>query len=314
MHPTALRAAYDRQASSAPARMSRPGFLRPLFACAALALLPFGAHAQIEGRSTSDKLLLTAGVSQVEGAAGGGLVPWGVIGGYGTRDQFGGSAFATRVELDDYALDSRGVLFGIFDRVEVSIAQQRFDTRAVGAALGLGRGFTLDQDIYGAKLRVFGDAVYDQDRWWPQISIGVQHKRHGDGAVVRSLGADDRGTDVYVAATKLYLAQSMLVNVTLRSTDANQLGLLGFGGDDGGRSLQLEGSVAWLLSRRFAVGAEYRGKPDNLSAVDEQHAWDVFAAWTLSKHLALTLAYVDLGTIAIADDQRGWYGSVQVGF
>ena len=36
-----------------------------------------------------DRLIATSGVSQIEGAAGGGLVPWAVIAGYGTRDQFG---------------------------------------------------------------------------------------------------------------------------------------------------------------------------------------------------------------------------------
>ena len=34
---------------------------------------------------------------------------------------------------------------------------------------------------------------------------------------------------MYVSATKLLLAQSLLVNGTLRSTNANQNGLLGFG-------------------------------------------------------------------------------------
>ncbi|MGP1665525.1 MAG: DUF3034 family protein, partial [Rhodanobacter sp.] len=32
------------------------------------------------GPTTSNKLLLTGGVSQLEGAAGGGLTPWAVIG------------------------------------------------------------------------------------------------------------------------------------------------------------------------------------------------------------------------------------------
>ncbi len=94
------------------------------------------------------KLLLTGGVSQLEGAAGGGLTPWAVIGGYGTSDQIGANAFYTRVNVGDYHLDDAGVLIGIYDRVELSYAQQRFDTEQVGAALGLGEGFTFKQDIY----------------------------------------------------------------------------------------------------------------------------------------------------------------------
>jgi hypothetical protein len=264
----------------------------------------------------SGKLLLTGGVTQVEGAAGGGLVPWAVIGGQGTRDQIGATAFATRVALDDYRLDAVGVLVGFHDRVELSYARQRFDTRAVGAALGLGQGFTLEQDIVGVKLRLFGDAVLAQDTWLPQVAVGLQHKRNDQGALLAAIGAqDDSGTDFYVSATKLLLAHSLLLNATVRFTEANQFGLLGFGGDrDDGLEPHFEGSIAWLLDRRLAVGAEYRSKPDNLAIASEDAAWDVFLAWAPNKNLSLTLAWVDLGNIVIADDQRGWYASLQVGF
>ena len=40
------------------------------------------------------RLLATGGVTQLEGAAGGGIVPWAVIGGYGTRDEIGATGFA----------------------------------------------------------------------------------------------------------------------------------------------------------------------------------------------------------------------------
>lgn len=268
------------------------------------------------GLAASGKLLLTGGVSQVEGAAGGGLTPWALIGGYGTKDEIGASAFITRVELDDYRLDAGGVLVGFHDRVELSLARQRFDTRAVGAALGLGRGFAFEQDIFGAKLRLAGDAVLEQDRWLPQIALGLQHKRNRQGDVVRAVGArSDSGTDIYLSASKLYLSRSLLLNATLRHTRANQIGILGFGGDRrGSASLQWEGSVAWLLNRHLAIGAEYRAKPDNLGIAREDDWWDLFVAWAPNKHVSLTLAYVDLGNIVIADRQRGIYFSLQAGF
>jgi hypothetical protein len=124
---------------------------------------------------TGGKLLLTGGVSQIEGAAGGGLTPWATIGGYGTDSQWGANAYYTRVDVDDYHLDAYGALLSWHDRVEFSIAQHRFDTEDVGAALGLGEGFTLKQDIIGVKLRVAGDAVLDSDRAMPQIAIGAQY-------------------------------------------------------------------------------------------------------------------------------------------
>ena len=264
----------------------------------------------------SDKLLLTGGVSQLEGAAGGGLTPWAVIGGYGTGDQVGANAFYTRVNVQDYHLDGAGALIGFLDRIELSVAQQRFDTEDVGAALGLGRGFTFRQNIIGLKVKVAGDVVLEQDSWLPQISVGAQFKKNDRGDVLHAIGAkDDQGVDFYVSATKLYLSQSILANVTLRYTKANQIGILGFGGDRSDRyKPQFEGSVAWLLSRKFAVGAEYRMKPDNLGIAKEDDWFDAFIAWAPTKHVSLTLAYADLGNIVIKDRQRGLYASVQVGF
>ena len=72
---------------------------------------------------TGGKLLLTGGVSQIEGAGGGGLTPWALIGGYGSRDQIGANAFYTRVDVDDYALDAYGAMVGLYDRVELSYAR-----------------------------------------------------------------------------------------------------------------------------------------------------------------------------------------------
>ena len=265
---------------------------------------------------SSGKLLLTGGVSQLEGAAGGGLTPWAVIGGYGTGDEIGANAFYTRVNVGDYHLDDAGVLIGFYDRVELSYAQQRFDTEQVGAALGLGAGFTFKQDIIGVKVRLAGDAVLDSDSLMPQIAVGVQYKKNDQGAVLDFIGAeDDSGTDYYVSATKLFLAQGLLLNGTLRLTKANQIGILGFGGDkNDDYKPQFEVSAAWLLSRKLAVGAEYRMKPDNLGIAREDDWFDVFVAYAPSKNVSVTVAYADLGNIVIKDNQRGLYASVQVGF
>ena len=264
----------------------------------------------------SGKLILTGGVSQLEGAAGGGLTPWAIIGGYGTRDEIGANAFYTRVGVQDYQLDDVGVLVGLFNRLELSIAKQRFDTEEVGAALGLGRGFTFTQDVLGIKLRVAGDAVLEQDSALPQIAIGAQFKRNNRGAVLDAIGAkDDRGVDFYASATKLYLDHSLLANLTLRMTKANQIGILGFGGDrNNSYKPQLEGSIAWLINRNLAIGAEYRMKPDNLGIAGEDDWYDAFIAWAPTRHVSVTLAWAHLGNIVIEDDQRGVYASVQVGF
>lgn len=264
----------------------------------------------------SGKLLATGGVSQLEGAGGGGLAPWALITGYGTRDAIGANVHYTYANLPNYTLHSGGVAVGFYDRIELSYARQWFDTGATGAALGLGAGFTFHQDIFGAKVKLIGDAVYDQDSFLPQIALGAQYKKNDRLGVIRAVGGkSDDGVDIYLAATKVLLQQSLLFSGAVRLTKANQFGLLGFGGNlHNSYQPEFEGSAAYLISRKFAVGGEYRTKPNNLGFAKENDAWDVFGAYFLNKNASLTLAYVDLGSIATKGGQRGLYLSVQAGF
>lgn len=266
------------------------------------------------------KLLLTGGVSSIDGAAGGGLTPWALTGSYATDGQVGATAFATRVRTQDYSLWAYGVAVSVNDRFELSLARQDFDTGGNLAALGLA-GLHLKQDIVGAKLRIAGDAILDSDTLMPQVAIGLEAKRTQAGALAPTLfgplGARRSGTDVYLSATKLFLAEGVLVNLTLRATDANQNGLLGFGGAQGqGRRLQPELSLAKLLRRDLAVGVEFRAKPDNLDAsalgsgaLKEDHWRDIFIAWTPNKQFSLTAAWVDLGRIVPALQPRRQTGA-----
>jgi hypothetical protein len=262
------------------------------------------------------KLDLTRGVSQVEGAGGGGLASWALITGNETDDGVGGEVNATYIHLPNYALRAYGVGAGLYDRVELTYEGQDFDTGRTGAKLGLDRGFTFHQDVVGAKVRLFGDAVYDQDRWWPQVSVGAQYKINNRGAVIHAVGgrAAD-GVDAYVAATKLLLNANLVLDATVRMTRANQFGLLGFGGDrNSGYTAQFEGSAGYLVNRHLLVGAEYRTKPDNLGFARENDAYDIYAALALNKTVSVTAAYVDLGDIATLPRQRGVYVSLQAGF
>ncbi|HEY4031138.1 MAG TPA: DUF3034 family protein [Caulobacteraceae bacterium] len=292
-----------------------------------MALLPIAsllvagaAHAQDlappGGLTDSGRLLLTQGVSSVEGAAGGGIASWAVISGYGTRDSIGANAHFTNVSLPNFDLRTYGGSVGLYDRVELSYARQNFDTGSTGGKLGLGNGFTFDQDVVGAKVKLFGDAVYDQDSLLPQVSAGIQYKHNDRGAVIHFVGGkDDTGVDYYVSATKVLLAQNLVLNATVRATKANQMGLLGFGGDkNNSYQAEFEGSAAYLVTRKLAVGAEYRTMPDNLKFAKQDNWLDVFAAYALNKNLSLTLAYADLGSIATFQHQRGVYVSLQAGF
>ena len=284
----------------------------------AACMLALGCSAMAQD---SAKLLATGGVSQLEGAGGGGITPWALITGYGTRDSWGANAHYTHVKTQDYSLGTYGVAVGIADRVEFSLARQDFK----GDLAPLDQ-LQIKQDILGVKLRIAGDAVYEQDSLPPQIAVGVMYKKNkgigGLGALgvtnVTQLGAkDDSGYDVYVSATKIILEYSLMLNGTLRSTRANQMGILGFGGDQhSGRKLMPEVSAAYLLTRRLALGAEYRRKPHNLGVDHEKAYSDVFIAWFPTKNFSLTAAYAQLGDITIFNPkkQKGLYLSAQAGF
>lgn len=302
-------------------------------AVAVMALACGLAHAD------TGKLLLTGGVSSIDGAAGGGLTPWAVIGSNATDGEIGASAHISRASTQDYGLTTYGAALGFRNRVELSVARQDFNASpAIAlngiAPFGVTPGQHIQMDIVGLKMRIAGDAVLDSDTWMPQVAAGIEFKHATPGSiqsVYNFLGARRSGTDLYVSATKLFLAQGVLVNGTLRYTKANQNGLLGFGSAAPGRnsySLQPELSVAYLLRKDLAVGMEYRFKPNNLEslgraaglgdALREDDWKDLFIAWAPSKNLSLTLAYVDLGRIVpgVTNNrkQKGAYLSAQAAF
>jgi hypothetical protein len=251
------------------------------------------------------KLIGTAGLNQIEGSGGGGIVPWATLAGYDSQEQISVNAFTTQVNVDDYRLNILGMSASFYDRIEVSLAQHILDLTTLGG--------DIKQDIYGLKYRLYGDVVYST---WPQISIGLQHKKLDDGNIADSLGAANSisGTDFYVAASKINLGAlggfNTMWSVTARATKANQLGLLGFGSaNNDNYQIMAEASAAILFSRQIAVGLEYRQKPNNLD-LDEDDWFDVFISYIPNKNLSMTLAWAKLGNIAGAKKQQGLYLSL----
>lgn len=258
------------------------------------------------------KILATAGLSQVEGSGGGGLVPWATLAGYDSQDETAASFFMSDVNVSDFRMTSIGVATSFYDRVELSYAQQTF---VLPESLISGLSLTseqIKQDIVGLKVRLYGDAVYSA---YPQVSAGVQYKQLDSDTVASKVGAKtDSGTDFYVAATKVHLGAvagyNLVWNVAARATKANEMGLLGYGGSENNSyQVMMEGSVGLLLSPNWVVGMEYRQKPNNLSIVEDDWT-DVFVSYLPNKNVNITAAYVDLGTVATKKDQKGIYLSM----
>lgn len=253
------------------------------------------------------RLTMTSGAIQAEGSGGGGIVPWAVMPGYTSSDELGGSIGFSHVSVNEFDLTVYGAAVGLYDRLELSYARQKLEVKPLN--------LEIEQDIFGAKVRLFGDAVY---RALPQTSLGMQYKYLKDDNVAKALGANsEKGIDFYLAATKVYLdvvmGRNLLINGTLRLTEANQLGLLGFG-DKGQNNYKLvgEASIGLLVNHNLIIGLEYRQKPDHLDAVEEDDWMDIYVGWFPSKHFSILAAYANLGDIAGFKEQDGLFLSMQL--
>jgi hypothetical protein len=265
--------------------------------------------------NAGSRQLGTGAVTQVEGSSGSGLVPWATIAGYGESNENDFTLAYTFVDTDDYQLDMQGVAWGWHNRLELSLAKQELDLVTLGPAINL-PGATLNQDVIGAKFRIAGNLVYTK---MPQIAFGIQYKKNTNFLIPSVVGArDDSSIDYYISATKLFLGKPFGFNgfatATLRSTEANEMGLLGFGGDIGGRHLNFETSFGLFLNKSVAIGFDFRQKKSNLSFATEDNWRDVFIAWIPNRHISIVAAYADLGRVATLEDQKGFYISLTGGF
>lgn len=279
------------------------------------------------------RFLATGGIQSLDGAAGGGINPWAVIAGYGTNQQINPTASFTNVTLPDFSVNQLGVSVGIFNRLELSYAYQ---TGTLGSNV-YGKGGTvalpldgvkIGQHVFGAKLRLFGDAVYNSHNFIPQVSLGVEYKKADtdQNALVPALqslgaGVKDHGTDVYLSATKVliggFFGYNWLINGNLRYTKANETGLLGFGGiNHDSYHVKPEFSTAVLLRPDVAIGYEYKGMSNNLSDAGlKQSSWqDVFVAYFPNKNVSLALAFAKLGNVGPYTNQNGLYANATVSF
>ncbi len=252
----------------------------------------------------NSRLLATGGAIQIEGQAGGGIVPWAVLAGYGSSDDIGAAGFYTQVEVKNYALDAYGVAVSVHNRIERSLARQEFDLGTLGDAIGQ-PDKSLRQNIIGLKLRLYGDLLYDR---MPHISFGTQYKSNLDFGIPAAVGARHRrDADFYLSASKRWLAglfdRNVFADLTLHYTRANQIGILGFGGDRGDdRELMVEGAIGVFLTRHVACGFAYRQPLDNLSFAPQDDWLDAFIGVFPHQHLSVVAAYADLGTVATLHD------------
>lgn len=277
---------------------------------------------QITNKSVWLMVALTAGISvgtahaavtQIEGAGGGGLVPWALLAGDNGKSAASPVASYTFVDTGDFTLQSVGVADSFMHRVEFSLAHWDLGLPTdLAASLGTNN---IQANVFGAKLKLLGMSA-----WLPQMALGVQYKENLDGGLVKSLGAQHTtGTDYYLAVTKVFPVggKNLLLDGTFRETKANWMGLLGFGGPGhDSYKLQFEGTAGLFLNPQTLAGVEYRTKPNNLQGVglSENNVGDAFVAYFPNNNLSIVAAVANLGQIATKTDQHAFYLQLQAGF
>lgn len=272
-----------------------------------LAVLLMLAHASAHAQGS--RLWATGGITNINGAGGGGLTTWSVLNGYASDTETTGTASIARTGVDDFSVDTASAGFNWGNRLAVTISQSKLDVRPLQTHI--------TQQTAGLKLRLAGDVLYDR---FGQYSAGIQYTHNDDFAIPALLGAtDNHGVDFYLAATKVFLAgflnRNILLSGTARATKANQLGLLGFGSTtDNSYDLVGEFSAGIFATRRWLIGAEYRQKPNKLAGVEEDDWQSLYIVYVPSRHFSVAAAYVDLGSIAGFEDQTGYFITLQTAF
>lgn len=267
-----------------------------------------------------------AAVTNVEGSAGGGLVPWALMHPQGPLVSY------TNVNVNDYKIQSVAIGGTIAGMVELSVAKQMVSATTLSAA-SAGALSKIDMTTFGAKVKVVD---MGKDNAVPQVAIGIQAKSTSGDIVdtLKTAGAinSKSGTDLYIAATKFVTlgGKKVVLDGTLRATKANQMGLLGFGGgtinNNNNYKLMPEVSAGVFVADNVVLGGEYRGKPNNIGnavfGIQEKGAWDIFMAYFVNKNMAITAAYANLGQVGpskaavatMSSKQDGLYVQLQANF
>jgi hypothetical protein len=168
-----------------------------------------------------------------------------------------------------------------------------------------------------ARFQCLSENEFGQ-KWLPALTAGI-HYKYNDGIqdINNTLGnlmaqhgiTGHEGLDFTLYGSKMLtcLPRPVLINLGGRATKAAQLGLLGFTDE---YSFVFEGSVVVLVTDRVLLGAEYKEKPRDFSAMGlvgrEDDWWTMDAGYVVNKHMTLALGYGHFGTVANHTANGSW--------
>ena len=211
----------------------------------------------------------------------------------------------------------------LWGRLELGYALNHFDLgdlpRDIRAATGVN---TINDSVYmhnfNARLQLLKEGDFKKS-WMPALTLGLHYKKNEDTDVIdRRLGGafsdigikDNDGVDVTLFASKMIksLPRPLMINAGVRSTEAAQMGLLGFTEE---RETVFEGNFGILALDNLVIGGEYRQKPDEYDKIprliaEEDDWWDGYITYITNDHLTMSVAYIHFGDLLNHEANSAW--------
>lgn len=207
----------------------------------------------------------------------------------------------------------------IGDRLELGYGLNALSLNELPDLVASSTGLDIEDDTvflhnFNARLALLKEGQFDQS-WLPAVTLGAHYKYNDTvedidtdlAGTLTSIGIEDNdGIDYTLYASKMltFLPKPLLVNAGVRNSNAAHAGLLGFTDD---REFLFEGNVVLFLADNFALGAEYRQKPDGYKQIDglvaaEDDWWSVVAAYVVNDSMTVSGGYFNLGDVLDEED------------
>ncbi len=212
----------------------------------------------------------------------------------------------------------------LFKRFELAYAFSHFRLGTVPSEIRK-RGLNVHRNevflhTFTGRVMVIREGEFDQP-WMPAVTfgahlktnVGIEHIDNQTGGALTGVGLKSAtGWDFTLVASKTLppdiLGVPVILSLGARSSEAAQIGYLGFGDD---REITIEASVIGLVTNWLALGYEFRQKANPYDVVPgllgDDDSWHVlFAGLMLSDRLTLAGGWAWLGDVGNTPDTCGW--------
>lgn len=271
----------------------------------------------------------------IEGYGGGAITPMAYLVNPGKSGQVAGmpSLSFTNVVAGGKNLQAVSVSETFWKRIEFSYAADRFGIGSLDEDIRSATGVDIGRDeVYLHNFNIRGLLVEENSGGLalPAVTAGVHFKvndgiadvNHRLAGALDSIGYDKaNGVDFTLTASKtlvndLTFKRPLILTAGLRSSNAAQLGLLGFGHE---RALTCEGSVVYLPTDWLLVGYEFRQKSNPYDKIhgligDEDNWHAICASWLINKNMTLVGGWGIFGNLANSREDGAWFLQLKVEF